>query len=191
MLNMQTQTIETMALGKGDSVVQKSDLSQSNLKISQTESINEKDLMISNFEGEVDLEEEPVKRNSPEFLKNMNFKKETVKTSLDVSTQSVDLAQNEEIEKTKKPQIVTEKKEVEEQRKETWSKELEEECKRKVRESYLQSVENSSMIYSCLTSYVGYYFSSTENNRSTNGILEKCLEGGKVNYPDLFLRFMD
>lgn len=189
---MQTQTIETMSLAKRESIEQKSDTSKSNARLSQTESATEKDITISNFEGETELPEEPpVKRDSPEFMKKMNFKKEIVKGSLDLPKQGFDLMDNEEIEKTKRMRFSAENKEFVEEKNEAWSKELEEECKRKVRESYLQSVENSSMIYSCLASYVGYQFSTSENNRTTNSILNKCLEGGKVNYPDLFLRFMD
>jgi peroxiredoxin family protein len=164
--------------------------SNSNTKTTEIETNTEKDMTISNFEGGIDfLPDEPVKRDSPEFLKKVNFRKSQQKDSNDRIAKSFDMVK--EAEQTSSPLVTQSTQDKTLFSKNLLNEKMTEEQKESIEVLKNDLIENSSLIYSCLTSYVGYYFSESENNRTTNSVLNKCLEGGKVNYPDLFLRFMD
>ena len=51
--------------------------------------------------------------------------------------------------------------------------------------------ESSDLLYSCVVSYAHNMFSKNQHDREQSVIMRKCLEQGKLNFPDLFLRFID
>ena len=118
----------------------------------------------------------------------MNFKKSPVKGSLDLPAKNFLLDNGN---KAKDSQLVSHSTKEKSLFAEISNKEANEDYEKKIEEMNYNLIENSSLMYSCLTSYVGYYFSENETDKTTNSILNKCLQNGKVNYPDLFLRFMD
>lgn len=51
--------------------------------------------------------------------------------------------------------------------------------------------EGGDLLYSCVVSYAHEMFSNRQHDREHSEIMKKCLEQGKFNFPDLFLRFID
>lgn len=51
--------------------------------------------------------------------------------------------------------------------------------------------ESSDLLYSCVAAYAHNMFSRGQHDKEQSVIMRKCLEQGKLNFPDLFLRFID
>ena len=54
-----------------------------------------------------------------------------------------------------------------------------------------EMIENTAILFSCVGSYMGDYMAIETHDTTQEKVLKKCLLGGKMNYPDLFLRFID
>ena len=51
--------------------------------------------------------------------------------------------------------------------------------------------ENTAFIYSSMMNYFGKHLGEDNHKNTETKILKKCLTKSKINFPDLFLRFLD
>jgi hypothetical protein len=161
---------------------------KSTTRPSDSEILTEKDITVSNFGGIEFLPDQQNKDDSPSVSQNFNFKKQIVNTSVNFPLGQFDDVKNKNEEMTRIVSMSTENKSF------NYSQVKKEDVEKRLeitKDLNAEVLENSSLVYSCLASYVGYYFSEEENKYTSNSILNKCLGQGKINYPDLFLRFMD
>ena len=187
-MNSQTQTFESNFTGTKN-LQSEQTKTQSQFRGSDSETLTEKDLIVSNFDGIDFLPDQPAKSDSPEISQALRFKKNHVQSSLDVRLTTK--GPEEEHEEQPGHLLSTSQHVSKRFRDITAEMAAVQQRNQETQEHNAQFLENSAIMYACLASYAGYYFSENENQGTTNSILNKCLEGGKVNYPDLFLRFMD
>ena len=187
-LNSQTQTLESNFTGRRVSEISEHQKGSAHQKNFESDTQTDKDILVSNFEGIDFLPDQPAKESEAK-LSDSPLKKPEIKSSVNNSIQNnghnTDSRVQNKIVRMSTDYVFEGKQDVKAEMAAV---------KRRIESTQkdnIQILENSSIMYSCLASYVGYYFSENESKETTNSILNKCLGQGKVNYPDLFLRFMD
>lgn len=187
-LNSQTQTLESNFTGRRVSEISEHQKGSAHQKNFESDTQTDKDILVSNFEGIDFLPDQPAKESEAK-LSDSPLKKPEIKSSVNNSIQNnghnTDSRVQNKIVRMSTDYVFEGKQDVKAEMAAV---------KRRIESTQkdnMEILENSSIMYSCLASYVGYYFSENESKETTNSILNKCLGQGKVNYPDLFLRFMD
>lgn len=63
--------------------------------------------------------------------------------------------------------------------------------KQMINDYSIEMTENSTIMYTCMMNYFGNYLSKDHHKDRESTILKKCLKTSKINFPDLFVRFLD